>query len=83
MTEFRYSTYWRKNYRRLGLPPDTPTDHTRQVCVIYYDGTAAVTTWADETAEQRTEQIRLWLPIDTLNWPAQKVIRVEDEKGGY
>jgi len=83
MTQFRHATYWRKNYRRLGLPCDVPANTDLQICVIYYDGTAAVTTWADETAENRTAHIRLWLPIDTLNWPQQGISREDDERAGY
>jgi hypothetical protein len=80
---FHYATYWRKNYKRLGLDRDVCTMPNLQIVVIYYDGQAAVTTWADETTAGRLDSIRLWLPVNTLDWPAQKVSRVNDEKSGW
>jgi hypothetical protein len=79
MTTFVYSTYWRKNYASLIGPRDVCTMPDLQIVVIYYSGKAAVTTWADEDEAGRLDDIRLWLPVNTLGWPAQNVTRKNDE----
>lgn len=79
MTIFVYSTYWRKNYVSYAGPRDVCTMPNLQIVVIYYSGKAKVTTWGEEDEAGRLDDIRLWLPVNTLGWPAQNVTRKNDE----